>query len=196
MRPGDVVLDCGANIGLFTKEALAAGAELVVAIEPAPRNLECLRRNLASEIASGRVIVYPKGVWDTEDTLTLRVDPAEAAAASFVMGEESWVAVADVPLTTIDALVDELNLPSVDFIKLDIEGAEPRALLGARDTLASHRPRLAVSSYHAPDHPAVIPATARAAQPDYEVRWGGCSEVSGYLRPDVLFFSFSAGEPE
>jgi hypothetical protein len=44
---------------------------LVVAIEPSPANLECLRRNMSREIASGRVIVYPKGVWDREDVLAL-----------------------------------------------------------------------------------------------------------------------------
>ena len=40
-RRGDVVLDCGANVGLYAKTALASGAKLVVAIEPAPENLEC-----------------------------------------------------------------------------------------------------------------------------------------------------------
>src|SRR5271169_1384476 len=43
VQPGDVVLDCGANVGVFTHEALADGARLVVAIEPAPENVECLR---------------------------------------------------------------------------------------------------------------------------------------------------------
>jgi len=51
VHPGDVVFDCGANIGVYTRVALAAGAKLVVAIEPAPENVECLRRNFAAEIA-------------------------------------------------------------------------------------------------------------------------------------------------
>src|SRR5579872_1340039 len=58
----DVVLDCGANVGVFTREALANGAQLVVAVEPGPENVECLRRNFAPEIAKGTVIVVPKGV--------------------------------------------------------------------------------------------------------------------------------------
>ena len=61
VRPGDVVLDCGANIGVFVRESLDAGAKTVVAIEPAPENIECLRRNFKDEIAAGRVIVYPEG---------------------------------------------------------------------------------------------------------------------------------------
>src|SRR5262249_9121514 len=64
---GDTVLDCGANIGLFAREALASGAKAVVTVEPAPANRECIRRNLASEIASGRVVLLEKGLWDSEE---------------------------------------------------------------------------------------------------------------------------------
>src|SRR5438477_858396 len=81
IKPGDVVLDVGANVGTDTKTALASGAGLVVAIEPEPLTLECLRRNLASEIRDNRVIVVPKGAWDKEDTLTLHVDPANAGGS-------------------------------------------------------------------------------------------------------------------
>ena len=61
VRKGDVVLDCGTHVGVFVKKALDRGARLVVAIEPAPINLMCLRRNFQNEIDEGRVIVYPKG---------------------------------------------------------------------------------------------------------------------------------------
>jgi len=188
VRPGDIVLDCGANVGLFTRKALARGARLVVAIEPAPQNLECLRRNLAREIEQGRVIVYPKGVWDHEDVLTLRVDPANTAAASFVMGSNGWESVTHVPLTTIDRLVEELNLPRVDYIKMDIEGAETRALHGAAETLKRWRPRLAISAYHLPGDPRSIPTAVRAAQPGYRMRCGACERVDSLVRPKVLLF--------
>jgi hypothetical protein len=68
VKKGDIVLDGGAHIGVYVKTSLDAGAEKVVAIEPSPEALECLRRNFAKEIASGRVIVYPKGIWDEENT--------------------------------------------------------------------------------------------------------------------------------
>src|SRR5256885_2849662 len=60
VRASDIVLDCGANVGVFTREALKHGAKRVVAIEPAPENIECLRRNFKQEIADGRVILYEK----------------------------------------------------------------------------------------------------------------------------------------
>ncbi len=187
-KAGDIALDCGANVGVTVREELAAGAEKVVAIEPAPENLECLRRNYASEIASGRVIVVAKGVWDKDDFLTLRVDPKNSAADSFVMRREGTVSVEKVPLTTIDELVSDLKLPRVDYIKFDIEGAEPRALQGAKQTLAKFKPRLSIASYHNPDDPKVIPELVRSARPDYQMQCGPCSEASHALRPDVLYF--------
>ena len=85
VKPGDTVLDRRANVGVFTKVALAAGAKQVVAIEPSPDNIACPRRTFASEVTAGRVIVYPKGVWDKDDGLVLHVDPKNSAWDSFVM---------------------------------------------------------------------------------------------------------------
>src|SRR5262249_10455503 len=50
VKPGDVVLDCGANVGVFTRTALNLGARLVVSIEPAPATVQCLRKNFSREI--------------------------------------------------------------------------------------------------------------------------------------------------
>jgi FkbM family methyltransferase len=185
---GDITLDCGANVGVTVHEELAAGAKTVVAIEPAPENLECLRRNYPNEIATGRVIVVPKGVWDKEDFLTLRVDPKNSAADSFVMRREGAVELEKVPLTTVDKLVAELNLPRVDYIKLDIEGAEPRALTGAKETLAKYKPRISIAAYHQPDHPKLIPEIIRSERSDYQMQCGPCAETDFSIRPDVLYF--------
>ena len=188
VKAGDIVLDCGANVGVYTRVALDAGARQVVAIEPAPENLECLRRNFGSEIAAGRVIVFPKGVWDKEDVLTLHVDPNNTAADSFIIVREGSYTVQQVPLTTIDRLVDELKLEQVDFVKMDIEAAEPKALAGARQTLARFHPRMSIAAYHRPDHPAVIPRVVREAWPDYRMECGPCAEANLGVRPDVLYF--------
>ena len=186
---GDVVLDCGASVGVTVHGELEAGAKLVVAIEPAPENLECLRRNYADEIASDRVILYPKGVWDKDDVLTLRVDPSNSAADSFVLQRPGAVEVEKIPLTTIDKLVAELKLDRVDYIKMDIEGAEPRALAGAHDTLVKWKPRLSIATYHHTDDAEVILRAVRAIRPDYRMQCGPCSEADNAIRPDVLYFN-------
>ncbi|MDW8129861.1 MAG: FkbM family methyltransferase [Bryobacterales bacterium] len=188
VRAGDVVLDCGAAMGVFTREALAVGAKMVVAIELAPENLECLRRNFAEEVRTGRVVIYPKGVWDKDDLVTLYVDPGNSPADSVVMRPERARPGPRVPLTTIDQLVEELQLDRVDFIKMDVEGAEQRALAGARRTLARFRPRLAISAYHLEDDPIRIPELVRQAWPGYRMECGVCSDARTAVRPDVLFF--------
>ena len=49
---------------------------------------------------------------------------------------------------SIDDLVQKENMSKVDFIKMDIEGAEPKALLGAINTIKRFKPKLAISIYH------------------------------------------------
>ncbi|MGH9720549.1 MAG: FkbM family methyltransferase [Bryobacteraceae bacterium] len=189
IRAGDIVLDCGANVGVFTREALRQGAAVVVAIEPAPQNLECLRRNFAQESAAGRVIVYPKGVWDKDDFLTLGHHETTTAMDSFVVRDHTREGV-KVPLTTIDKLVRELNLPRVDFIKMDIEGAEQRALAGAEQTIRQYRPRMEISVNHLPEDPVNVPAVIAKAQPGYRIDCLQCElhPQSFRLQSEILYF--------
>jgi FkbM family methyltransferase len=187
VRAGDVVLDCGANIGLYTAVALAAGARIVVAIEPAPENLECLRRNFAAQIEDRRLIVYPKGVWDRDEMLAINRDPRNPAADSFIIDAAGMKKGPVLPLTTIDKLVSELKLAQVDFIKMDIEGAEAKALAGARATLAKYHPRMALAAYHRPDDTDTLPALARRAWPGYRVECGSCTERGWDVQPVAIY---------
>jgi FkbM family methyltransferase len=186
VHPGDVVLDAGANIGVFTRKALWAGASKVIAIEPGPENLECLRRNFAAEIADGRVVLYPKGVWDKDDILKLRVDPADSARDTFVQQIESAQFI-EAPLTTVDKLVVELRLPKVDFIKMDIEGAEQKAVVGAKNTIGKYRPRMALCIYHVHGDEVMVPKLVHDAVSDYRVG-KTCLCAPDRIQPEVAFF--------
>lgn len=189
VHPGDVVLDCGANVGTFVKTALENGAERVVAIEPAPQTLECLRRNLAAEIAAHRVVVYPKGVWNKEDVLILNEHNDTTAMDSFVIAKDTHKGIA-VPLTTIDKLVSELGLDRVDFIKMDIEGAEQNALAGGRETILKWKPRMEMSVNHLPEDPVKVPQLILGMQPDYKQRFLLCdADWNRWLvRANIIYF--------
>lgn len=76
----------------------------------------------------------------------------------------------DVETCTIDGLVHELRLPRVDFIKMDIEGAEMQALAGARATISRWKPRLAISAYHLYDDFFRIPERICEINPAYKIR--------------------------
>ena len=188
VHTGDIVLDCGAHVGVFTKTALAAGARLVVAIEPSPDAIEALRRNLAAEVKAGRVIIYPKGVWDREDNLTLFANGNSSAANSFVNRESQASDLPNIPVTTIDRLVNELQLPRVDFIKADIKGASERALRGGASVLASSHPRLAISTEELPEDPRAIADLVVRLVGDYRARGGPCLFDGQEIYTDVMFF--------
>ena len=191
VHPGDIVLDCGADIGVYTRTALFRGARLVVAIEPAPSSIDALRRTFQREIAEGRVIVYPKGVWDKVDTLDLEVsNGGTMSGSSLVTHDKDRPGKIKVPLTTIDLMVEELHLPRVDFIKMDIEGAEKWALRGGAQTIAKFRPRMALSTEHFPDDATAIPRTVKTIRPDYdfEPSAASCKDQFLSVSSNVLLF--------
>ncbi|MBR4152926.1 MAG: FkbM family methyltransferase [Selenomonadaceae bacterium] len=71
-------------------------------------------------------------------------------------------------ITTIDAYAREKNLPSVDFIKMDVEGAELDILKGAKTTIARFKPILALSAYHKVDDFWTLMNFVKSIRPDYE----------------------------
>lgn len=187
VRAEDVVLDCGAYVGTWARQALDRGARLVVEIEPSPESVECIRRNLAKEIASGRAVIVAKGIWDNEGALRLLENPHNTAGNSLVENENSGLTVS-VPVTTVDRLASELRLPRVDFIKADIKGATGRLLRGGREVIARYRPRLAFSMEELVDDAGGTAALVKEILPGYEMKCGPCLSDGKEFYTDVLFF--------
>jgi len=88
----------------------------------------------------------------------------------------------------IDELVAEQKLSRVDFIKMDIEGAEKNALKGARATLNHFRPHMSISSEHLPDDVQKIPAVVREIEPAYRLEYADCQDQGSRVTPLVLQF--------
>ena len=188
IREGDIVVDMGAHVGVFTRKALNLGAQKVVAIEPDPRNVECLRRNFTAEIESGRVVVVAEGAWNEDTTLTLYMGDS-SAWNSFV--HQVGADTVDVPVRPIDHIVTELGLPSVNFIKIDVEGAEVEVIEGAKQILRAQRPRLMIDVHQGSSRWKTLPAVIGEAQAGYEISCGPCQPSEGgdrHILPHVIFF--------
>jgi FkbM family methyltransferase len=158
LRPGAVVIDLGANLGTFTRLALDRGAAHVMAVEALPEHQECLRRSFAAEIRSGRVSLVPSPVWSEKTTVRF-----SGRSLCGKVGDEG----VEMQAVTIDEIVRQL--PRVDYIKADIEGAERHAVAGAMETFRRWRPKVALCTYHYADDTEVIPALLRKFCPNYKM---------------------------
>ncbi len=87
---------------------------------------------------------------------------------------------------SIDDFVAEQALQRVDFIKMDIEGAELKALQGAEQTLKAFRPKLAIALYHRADDFVDIPSYLESLNLNYEFF---LDHFTIHLEETVLFAS-------
>jgi FkbM family methyltransferase len=169
VRPGDVVLDLGANFGVFSALAAFRGGR-VFAFEPSFSNRVFLRRTAA--LYPGRIDIIPRAVSLTGQDVYFE-DFVYSGMSRVITGELPGAAVAGkvcrVPSVSLDQFVAEYGLRRVDFIKADIEGSERLMLPGARQVLKTFAPKLALCTYHWPDDPQVLEERILEANPHYVV---------------------------
>ena len=132
----DVLVDVGANIGFYVCLACHAGKH-VVAIEPQPKNLKLLHKNL---LANGYqdAEVIPLGVADKPGTAMLYGPSGTGASIIPGWAHQHTGYHSVISLTTLDILLEGRFAGKKLLIKIDVEGAEYRVLKGAAATLARH----------------------------------------------------------
>nr|WP_106430305.1 FkbM family methyltransferase [Streptomyces sp. SPB78] len=142
LKPGDVFVDVGANIGYFS----ALGARLVgpggavVSVEASPSFAELLRANLRLNQADN-VRVVEQAVSDREETLTLVLaSSANMGANSIVPYDGPIEARHEVPASPLASLLTEDEVRRARVIKIDVEGAEGKAVRGLAPLLGQLRP--------------------------------------------------------
>ena len=192
VEPGDIVLDCGAHLGSFTRYALNKGAGMVVAIEPSTEKIACLKKTFSTEIAAGKVVLLQVGVWSKEDKLWLEGRPSlgnsVVASGKPGEGEGEWIRV-----MTIDQLMTERKLPRLDFLKMDIEGAETEALRGAHGTIRKFHPFLAIATEHTSDYAKNVRSvieSVKESKVDYKIGFGryGHTPRKPYAPMEAFFY--------
>lgn len=136
LRPGDTVVDVGANTGYFTLKASAlVGHGQVVAVEPVPSIVRLLKLNLAMN-DGGHVRVLNVVASD----MTGQVEIFRAAAGnignSSTVAEAGHVSEGMVPADRLDNLLADLDTRRLRLVKIDTEGDEVRVVRGLARTLA------------------------------------------------------------
>jgi FkbM family methyltransferase len=139
LHPSHVFVDVGANIGYFTVLCAPLVARLV-AFEPASISYEYCKANVALNGLTN-VDLRPFGLWHEDSTLTIRRDASSLMTAAVAAGNGGTVET--IRAVSLDGLIRRgLEMPRLDVIKMDIEGAELCALRGMTDTLARCRPAI------------------------------------------------------
>ncbi len=100
----------------------------------------------------------------------------DEGACGHLLGNNIRTGARRCPVTSVDRFVEKHRVPGVDLIKLDIEGGERLALQGARETIRSFRPQLAVCLYHSKTDFVEIPLFLKQLVPDYDFHIGHYSQ--------------------
>lgn len=169
IKSNDKVIDCGANIGLFSTFAAQRNGE-VFAFEPVPTTREYLQQN--ADLYPDKIHVEPYALSDKNGKTTMFITDSNGSS-TLIHERVNELDQTTVPTITLDQFVHERNLARVDFIKADIEGAERLMLAGAQETLRRFAPKLAICTYHLPDDKEVLETLIKQANPDYIIthRW-------------------------
>ena len=141
--PGEILLDCGANVGMYTIWAAVTRESPVYAFEPEAQNYAILNRNIQLNSVAGRVKAYCMGLSDVTGLSQLHMADMRVGGSNHSLGEA--LDFEHKPLATnfvqgcyagtVDELVAAREMPVPNHIKIDVDGFEPKVIAGARATL-------------------------------------------------------------
>lgn len=174
---GGVLLDVGANIGLYTLlgAARVGAAGRVVAVEADPDTFGALERNVRLNGFEGRVTLLDAGASDRRERLTFfRNTRGNRGANSFQPSTTNAPAL-ELDLFPLEELVARAAVDRVDFLKMDIEGFELRVLRHYLEACRSRAPHLL------PRHVMLeLGLGPMGADPAYQEQLLGCLSAAGY----------------
>jgi FkbM family methyltransferase len=159
----DVVIDCGVGWGdtaiYFASKTGKDGA--VYSFDILNEGLEALNEQLKINPSIKNITpeLYALSDIDDEDVFISKPSPGAHISSSDTGNTIKTI--------TIDSYANRNNLRSIDFIKMDIEGSEVKALKGAEKTIKKYKPKLAISIYHKWDDLREIPNVINSLRDDY-----------------------------
>lgn len=161
IKKDDVVIDCGAHIGTFSLLACQHGARCVYAFEPFRNNITALERLM---YLGNPINIIPSVVFNINGILKFEPKEGRGSGGGKVAQEGH-----DVTAFRIDDVVNEFKIDKVNFIKMDVEGSELKALEGAIDTIYNYKPSLAIAAYHNEEDPRILREFILDIDSNYEI---------------------------
>lgn len=148
VKNNDIVLDAGGNVGhlsiLFSKKVGANGQ--VHSFEPDKYNIEAFQKNIElNKELENNISIHDLLLWNENKLVDFEEAGNEGSSAVWFSGKNDVVKKEAV---TIDSWISKNNIEQLDFIKMDIEGAEIEALEGCVETIKKLKPNFAIASYH------------------------------------------------
>lgn len=142
-KNGDIIVDAGAFEGSFSMfvYGLLKGKAKIICFEPDKKNIAELKKNI-KKYKIKNIKIIEKGLWSKKDNLFFKHD---GFASKISNKNDSDYAIS---VTDLDSELKRIGVSRVDFIKMDIEGAEIEALKGMQKTLKNNKCNLAIASYH------------------------------------------------
>lgn len=131
---GNVCLDIGAHIGLWTKK-LSKDFNQVICFEPLQKHIDCHKKN-CKELDN--ITLHECALSDSETDSIMTTNNLNSGMATLL--EPNWEDKDTVIVKT--KTLDSFNLPKVDFIKIDVEGYELQVLSGGRETITKYKPKI------------------------------------------------------
>ncbi|MEI6035608.1 MAG: FkbM family methyltransferase [Verrucomicrobiae bacterium] len=134
-KPGMTFVDVGANVGLYTALAIRAGAGAVLAIEPHAEAFGFLRKTVAANVPACPVFLENAAAGREPGELALYSNP-DNKGDNRLYPDPMLSGCQMVKVETLDALCASRRVTSIDFLKIDVQGAEMLVLEGARSILS------------------------------------------------------------
>ena len=143
VKQGTIFIDVGANIGYYSMLVASLGLSEVIAIEPSPRTYKDLKRNIEHNLMERNIKPFNIAIGSKDETCQFVTSLGPKDHIKPTNQKDYGVETVPTQVTTLDNLVQNIAKgKNVDFIKVDIEGAEFEFLKGAEKTIQQCKPIL------------------------------------------------------